>query len=145
MTLGVRQTIANAFLSKIEQGYLDNPYHNKAHAADVTHSVHFLLEHLRLRDDLAVHLYFATLVGAVVHDFKHPGRNNTFLAAVSDDEAIRFSDDSVNERMHLAEVFKVRLEVTTTLSILLSLLYEYSSFVRFLFFCLLTILSCSFF
>ena len=54
-----------------------------------------------------MHLYFATLLAAVVHDFKHPGRNNIFLAAVSDDEAIRFSDDSVNERMHLAEVFKM--------------------------------------
>jgi|TARA_B110000208_G_scaffold107184_1_gene132976 hypothetical protein len=74
------QDIASAFLSEIEKGYLDNPYHNKAHAADVSHSVHFLLEHLHLREELAQHLYFAALISAIVHDFKHPGRNNTFLA-----------------------------------------------------------------
>ena len=31
------------FLYKIEEGYKDNPYHNRLHAADVVHSMHALL------------------------------------------------------------------------------------------------------
>lgn len=46
-------------------------------------------------------------MAAAVHDVNHPGVNNAYLVASSSPLAIKYSDDSVLERMHLAECFQV--------------------------------------
>lgn len=48
----------------------------------------------------------SALVAAAVHDVNHPGVNNAYLVATSSPLAIKYSDDSVLERMHLAECFQ---------------------------------------
>lgn len=52
------------FLTELQRGYLDNPYHNAAHAADVAQSVHvFLIEGVSARLNMSPHEVFALLVG----------------------------------------------------------------------------------
>ena len=49
--------------------------------------------------------FFAAIIAAAVHDIKHPGKSNNFLVKSRHRLAIRYSDSSVLERMHLAEAF----------------------------------------
>lgn len=37
------QIRTHRFLTEVEDGYPDNPYHNRTHAADVLHTMHFMM------------------------------------------------------------------------------------------------------
>lgn len=66
--------------------------------------VNFLL---RLLEQPATPLQvFSSLVAAAIHDVNHPGMNNAYLVNTNSPLAIKYSDDSVLERMHLAEAFQ---------------------------------------
>jgi len=100
------------FLGKVFEGYLRNvPYHNELHGIDVCQTLFVWIEngnidysfHLSLNDLLA--LYTA----GMVHDFKHPGFNNTFLTNGLDQLALIYNDKSVLENFHTYEAFKVIL------------------------------------
>ncbi|EQC29915.1 hypothetical protein SDRG_12459 [Saprolegnia diclina VS20] len=96
------------FLLSIDEGYLRNPYHNAFHAADVVSSVNYLISSLSdgyIRNLLTEHEFFAALVAAAIHDFRHPGRSNNFIIKARDRLALQYSDKSVLENMHLAESF----------------------------------------
>jgi hypothetical protein len=94
------------FFSKIQKGYLDIPYHNSIHASDVFATVFYFLKHespiLRLNalDKMCM------LIAAAIHDYKHPGVNNTFLVNSGSDLALLYNDVSVLENYHLSEAFK---------------------------------------
>ena len=101
-----------AFVSEIRKGYMNNPYHNDIHAADVTQMCHYLLnqggikEILKLSDlDVA-----ALLLSAIVHDFRHPGVTNGFLINSNNDLAIAYNDKSVLESYHISEAYKLILK-----------------------------------
>lgn len=49
----------------------------------------------------------ASLTAALFHDFRHVGVQTHLLVAMRDPLAITYSDDSVMERMHLAEMFRL--------------------------------------
>ncbi|KAL4128308.1 hypothetical protein PRIC2_007297 [Phytophthora ramorum] len=94
------------FAQEIEARYQPkNPYHNALHAASVVWDVNFFLRKLESPKLTPVQL-FSALVAAAVHDVNHPGVNNAFLVATTAPLAIKYSDDSVLERMHLAEAFQ---------------------------------------
>ncbi|OQR94683.1 cAMP-specific 3',5'-cyclic phosphodiesterase [Achlya hypogyna] len=96
------------FLLSIDEGYLRNPYHNAFHAADVINSVNYLISSLSdgyIRNLLTEHEFFAALIAAAIHDFRHPGRSNNFIIKARDRLALQYSDKSVLENMHLAESF----------------------------------------
>lgn len=66
------------FLNTVESSYLENPYHNRTHAADVTRSIHLMLTsgvRQLLDEEQQLSLYLA----AAAHDINHGGLNNTFL------------------------------------------------------------------
>ena len=66
------------FVTKIEDGYLDNPYHNSTHAADVPNGCHHFGNSLALGyTNHAANL--PLFISAAIHDFEHPGVSNTFL------------------------------------------------------------------
>ncbi|KAG6976977.1 hypothetical protein JG688_00000781 [Phytophthora aleatoria] len=44
---------------------------------------------------------------AAAHDISHPGVSNGFLIATKSNLAITYSDDSVLERMHIAELYRI--------------------------------------
>lgn len=50
----------------------------------------------------------ALLLGALIHDFKHPGRSNAFLTKTGHSLALTYNDVSVLENFHLSEVGPAR-------------------------------------
>lgn len=104
----LKKSILFNFIWTLEEGYMDNPYHNSCHAADVTNGVAHIIANLsngRMMSVLTPNEFFASLIAAALHDFQHPGRTNAYLSKTSDDWALQYSDSSVLERMHLAEAF----------------------------------------
>ncbi|KAJ0401585.1 hypothetical protein P43SY_008660 [Pythium insidiosum] len=51
--------------------------------------------------------FFVGLVAAAAHDISHPGVSNGFLISTRSKLAITYSDDSVLERMHIAELYRI--------------------------------------
>ena len=50
---------------------------------------------------------FAMLIGAICHDLKHTGQNNTYHINTRSKIAMRYNDISVLENYHIAQTFKV--------------------------------------
>lgn len=48
------------------------------------------------------------LLGALIHDFKHPGKSNAFLTKTGHSLALTYNDVSVLENFHLSEVGTAR-------------------------------------
>ena len=71
------------FIRNIENGYRDNPYHNKFHAATVTITMYQILTYSgiltdeKLSDQVKPYL-LAAVIAAAVHDVNHPGVGNEF-------------------------------------------------------------------
>ncbi|KDO26434.1 hypothetical protein SPRG_08237 [Saprolegnia parasitica CBS 223.65] len=102
-----KHTMINFFWF-IDAGYLPNPYHNNCHAADVVNYVEFMISTVDngfFLTLLNIQEVFAAIVAAAIHDFRHPGKSNNFLVKSQHSLAVRYSDSSVLERMHLAESF----------------------------------------
>lgn len=95
----------SCFLQEIESLYMDNMYHNRIHAADVTHASHVLL--LRgLERELTEIEHLGLIMAAVGHDVAHPGITNDFRVKNADEDAITYNDRSVNENMHCAMIYR---------------------------------------
>ncbi|KAJ3195416.1 High affinity cAMP-specific 3',5'-cyclic phosphodiesterase 7A [Irineochytrium annulatum] len=96
------------WLTRVESGYKpSNPYHNAMHAADVLHSMHFYVTRKRLWNHLTVDEQIASLVAPIIHDYMHPGVNNSFLISTLSPLTIRYNDQSVLENFHCASIFEL--------------------------------------
>jgi len=94
------------FLRAIQKDYVnENPYHNSIHAADVTQSVHSLLQMGGERVSNGEIQIFSILLAAVIHDVAHPGKNNNFQIQSKSDFALQYNDQSILENMHLSKAF----------------------------------------
>ncbi|KAJ3089356.1 High affinity cAMP-specific 3',5'-cyclic phosphodiesterase 7A [Quaeritorhiza haematococci] len=94
------------WLLMLESGYNQHPYHNCIHAADVLHSLNYLiLEDENLRQHFSHVELFAAMIAAIGHDIDHPGLNNNFLVKSRHPRALLYSDTSVNEYHHSAQIF----------------------------------------
>ncbi|ETK74330.1 hypothetical protein F441_19267 [Phytophthora nicotianae CJ01A1] len=94
------------FAAAVEERYMNrNPYHNRVHAAAVVADINFYLRRVHLNVDDSTLL--VGLVAAASHDISHPGVSNGFLIATKSNLAITYSDDSVLERMHIAELYRI--------------------------------------
>ena len=80
--LKIREKTLINFLRAIEERYnSDVSYHNHVHAADVTQSLHVLLQ-MGAKNFTEEKLeLFSMLIAAVVHDVGHNGLNNSFHAS----------------------------------------------------------------
>jgi len=96
-----------AFLATLEDHYLNTPYHNRIHAADVTQSTHFLMSSPALANVFTELETVGAIFASAVHDVDHPGVTNQFLVNTSSDLAIMYNDESVLENHHLAVAFKL--------------------------------------
>jgi len=70
-----------SFLGHVESGYRKEiPYHNRAHAADVTLRMYSLLcnviDIMSMEKHKACQLILSCMLAAAVHDYSHPGTNN---------------------------------------------------------------------
>eukprot|EP00741_Cyanophora_paradoxa_P018983 tig00021108_g18326.t1 len=115
--LKLSPTRLSTFLAKLEQRYMENPYHNGTHAADVLQSMHFIMgpgglsaylppEKDRDRDIVMM----AALFAAIAHDTAHPGVNNAFHVANQMELAVTYNDKSVLENYHVASSFRLLRE-----------------------------------
>jgi len=110
------------FFAEIERGYDDaNAYHNRSHAASVMHSMYTLVEHGGIGricgaalcegdapSDESGHLeMMACLLAAAIHDYEHRGLTNDFLMKTSDERAVLYNDNHVNENHHVAAAFAI--------------------------------------
>jgi hypothetical protein len=67
---------------ELERGYLDNPYHNACHAADVSHTLIYFFTMSDIQHYITSFDLFAGVIAALAHDFAHPGLTNRFLVNV---------------------------------------------------------------
>ena len=79
--MNIEHNKMSRFLHSVEAGYRrENPYHNRAHAADVTMRMYSLLIHsigiqAMQKQDLC-QLLLSCILAAAGHDYMHPGSNN---------------------------------------------------------------------
>ncbi len=102
------------YILQIEAGYgsgerkgVNNVYHNRRHAVDVTQAVHYFITTCGLGASLTDIEMVSLLLGAIVHDFKHPGRSNAFLMNSCNELSLLYNDISVLENYHASEAFRV--------------------------------------
>lgn len=98
------------YLLTLEAHYLNVPYHNSMHAADVSQAVHVLLLSPAL-DSVFTELEIMTaLFAAAIHDVDHPGVTNQYLIDSGNELALMYNDESVLENHSLAVAFKLLQE-----------------------------------
>jgi len=95
------------YMSKLSKRYMENPYHNSIHGADVGQ----VMNHFIVRCGLALYTNpytrFAAIFSSFVHDVGHPGVTNNFLIQTSHALAIRYNDRSPLEMMHASLAFEL--------------------------------------
>jgi hypothetical protein len=96
------------FLQFTESRYLNNPYHNSCHAADVMNSFLYLIN--PVISEVPSTELLACVISCLGHDLMHPGKNNRFLIQTKDNLAFVYNDISVLENMHAREVFSILKE-----------------------------------
>eukprot|EP01135_Chromosphaera_perkinsii_P012167 Nk52_evm5s2604 gene=Nk52_evmTU5s2604 len=101
------------FLLKIEAGYHNkNPYHNSIHAADVLHSMYYLVSKSKklAPPEIDEVTLLVAIIAPIIHDFEHPGVNNNFLVNTNDELAVLYNDVSPLENHHSAKAFLLMKE-----------------------------------
>jgi len=106
-SLAVPDALITAFFREIEKGYLQNPYHNACHGADVCHSLLYFIDTAGILKALTGIELGAAIIASLSHDIGHPGVTNRYLIANKDKIALRYNDLSVLENMHAALLYKI--------------------------------------
>lgn len=97
-----------SFLSRIEAGYPENPYHNRMHVSDVLQKIYMIINFGGFSDEpWSTEERFAVYFAAIIHDYDHPGLTNWFLVQSRHLIAFSHNDISVLENHHLSEAFKL--------------------------------------
>ncbi|XP_078452384.1 dual specificity calcium/calmodulin-dependent 3',5'-cyclic nucleotide phosphodiesterase 1A-like isoform X2 [Lampetra planeri] len=98
-----------SFVEALEAGYSKhkNPYHNLAHAADVTQTVHYLLLHSGLMHWLSELETLAVIFAAAIHDLEHTGTTNNFHIQTRSDVALLYNDRAVLENHHVSAAYRL--------------------------------------
>eukprot|EP00929_Paragymnodinium_shiwhaense_P117912 TRINITY_DN8939_c0_g8_i1.p1 TRINITY_DN8939_c0_g8~~TRINITY_DN8939_c0_g8_i1.p1 ORF type:complete len:930 (-),score=262.85 TRINITY_DN8939_c0_g8_i1:239-3028(-) len=101
------------FVTAVEKDYMPNPFHNFAHAVDVSHSVSRMLKLMESEAFLNPLEQFSLLIAGLGHDLGHPGVNNGFLTEVRHELALQYNDKSPLENMHCSKLYLI-LQVPDT-------------------------------
>ena len=101
----VERATARRFFLALEACYGNNAYHNAMHGADVAVGVHRFLSKFGLLERLSKLQLLGALIGALAHDFNHPGSNNGHEVRARTERARTHADSSVLERHHLHSTF----------------------------------------
>jgi high affinity cAMP-specific and IBMX-insensitive 3',5'-cyclic phosphodiesterase 8 len=106
--LGIEESTLQNWLTLIEANYHSaNSYHNSSHAADVMQATAYFLEKDNVKSLLDNVDEAICLIGAIIHDVDHPGRNSAYLCNSGSDLAILYNDTTVLENHHTALGFKL--------------------------------------
>ena len=99
--------VLREMISEFRANYRDNPFHNFEHAYSVTHTAFLVLSQTRAKDGLMHNEVLAALIACLGHDVDHRGSTNPFEVNSQSELAIRYSDDAVLERHHVATTFSI--------------------------------------
>ncbi|XP_023340227.1 high affinity cAMP-specific and IBMX-insensitive 3',5'-cyclic phosphodiesterase 8A isoform X3 [Eurytemora carolleeae] len=109
-TLGIEESILQNWLNMIEANYhSSNSYHNSTHAADVLQASAFFLEQSRIQEMFDPIDELIILIGAIIHDVDHPGRNSAYLINSGSQLAVLYNDTTVLENHHCALGYKLTI------------------------------------
>ena len=91
--LDINYTIFSNFVTKIQQGYHQNPYHTCLHAFDVVQTTNFMIKKCNFQElaDLSYVELASMYVAAACHDVDHPGHNNIYAINAQIDLALRYN------------------------------------------------------
>lgn len=98
------------FIERVQSGYKsENPYHNAIHAADVVQTYYYILNDLDASTICNLSSSDAAIcyLSAAIHDFQHPGFNNSFLINSRNKLAMLYNDISVLENFHISAAFNL--------------------------------------
>jgi len=109
-TLEIEESVLQNWLTLIESNYhSSNSYHNSTHAADVLQSSAYFLEKPNIQAVLDPVDELVLLIGAIVHDVDHPGRNSAFLCNSGNPLAVLYNDTTVLENHHCALGYRLTI------------------------------------
>eukprot|EP00899_Mesostigma_viride_P026359 jgi/Mesvir1/6908/Mv09065-RA.2 len=94
-----------AFLRHMDKVALPNPYHSNVHMADVTSNLYFMLQSSGLIKLMMPIDVLACMLGALIHDYNHPGVNNDFLRRSHNHLSLLYNDKSPLENHHLTQAY----------------------------------------
>ena len=103
------------FFDRLEEGYLENPYHNACHAAEVLHSTLYFYTHSCIQDYLSQLELVGCIIANLGHDIGHPGLTNRFLVNNRNLIAIKYNDLSVLENLHSYKTFKILTDLNSNI------------------------------
>eukprot|EP00440_Ansanella_granifera_P001983 gb/GFBE01002146.1/.p1 GENE.gb/GFBE01002146.1/~~gb/GFBE01002146.1/.p1 ORF type:complete len:516 (+),score=106.03 gb/GFBE01002146.1/:1-1548(+) len=98
------------FMKSVDKSYLDAPYHNNAHAADVGMIMHWFFQAQYMQSLMTPLDHLLGLIGAMIHDVGHDGVNNVYHVKTQSELALRYNDRSPLENMHCALAFDLMNE-----------------------------------
>eukprot|EP01083_Nonionella_stella_P181080 647489_1 len=107
MRTGIDKTKLLRFLENVEQGYLNNPYHNKYHALDVLLATHYMFQSQVFKQHMTLWDRLGAYVAALCHDLGHMGMNNAWYVNKADSLALLYGDKSVLENHHVLKTFQI--------------------------------------
>ena len=90
------------FVTKLQSGYKEVPFHTYVHACDVVQGTVYFMCQPKIRPHIGALDMFAMILGAAMHDHGHPGINNAFAITAKDEMAIMYNDVSVLESFHIS-------------------------------------------
>lgn len=105
--LGIDMPSLVRFVSKLQQGYHDVPFHNYVHACDVVHGAVFFLTQQQVRRHLSPLDMYALILAAAAHDHGHEGLSNAFYCNSGHELALRYNDASVLEMHHISSAWRL--------------------------------------
>jgi hypothetical protein len=108
-SLGMNIQVFLRFVSAVADGYKPNAYHNVLHAADVMQACHVFLSSSGLYQLSEMNQMHSSslLLAALIHDYKHPGLNNSYLMLTGHKIAFRYNDQSILENYHVSKAFQL--------------------------------------
>ena len=99
------------YLSKIESGYPDNPYHNRIHACGVLHMTYMLISKGGMsKTEFQPQAILCCFLAAITHDFDHPGKTSDYLIRTGDKLALVYNDTSPLENYHMSSAWTILMQ-----------------------------------
>jgi len=97
----------NNWLRAIEDSYLDNPYHNHIHGADVMCSMYYWFTSELFKKNMSSLDLLASIMAAAAHDVGHDAVSNKFHVLTRSQLGTMYNDRSPLESYHTCLSFKL--------------------------------------
>jgi len=105
--LNLDMNCVDNWLRAVEESYLDNPYHNHLHAADVLCTMYYWFTSKFFRQNMTSLELLASLMAAAAHDVGHDAVNNRFHILTRSRLGTRYNDRSPLENYHACLAFEL--------------------------------------